>query len=81
MPSSKKEYSSPILLQRFHVFVDLSTNLSSQQQADLFSALEKIVPDSGCVGPLRTGTEIYFCVQASSCHTAETTAVGYTHLW
>lgn len=79
MPKLKKMCTlSPILSQRFHVFVDLSTDLSSQQKADIFSALEEIVPNSGCVGPLRTGgTEIYFSVHASSSGTAEATAHSY----
>ena len=48
---------------RWAVYVDLSRPLSKEEQAEVFSALEAVIPDSGCVGPNRRGVhEVYFVV-------------------
>ncbi len=48
---------------RWSVYVDLSRSLSKDEQAEVFAALEAVIPDSGCVGPNRRGDhEVYFVV-------------------
>ncbi len=50
---------------RFAVFADLLRPLTSDEKAALFAAVDKLIPNSGCVGPNRSGDfEVYFTVDA-----------------
>ncbi|MFP2904785.1 hypothetical protein ACLESD_06960 [Pyxidicoccus sp. 3LFB2] len=49
------------------IYADLSRGLSMEERLAIAEALDKLVPDSGCVGPNRAGVEeVYFCVEAST---------------
>ncbi len=63
---------------RYHVYVDLSRRLTEQERSAVFEALERHVPDSGCVGPQNAPEdEVYFSVQASSDEEASAVAARY----
>jgi hypothetical protein len=48
------------------VFVDLARELSTDEQAEMFEALERLVPDGGCIGPQKSRYEVFFVVEAPS---------------
>lgn len=51
----------------WNVFVDLARPLNDAERRDVFGAVDAIIPDSGCVGPNRSGVdEIYFNVEADN---------------
>jgi hypothetical protein len=51
----------------WNVFVDLERRLCGDEQRDLFAAIDALVPNSGCVGPNRSGvSEVYFSVDAEN---------------
>lgn len=63
---------------RFAIYADLSRHLDLDEQQRVFTALDTIVPDSGCVGPNRRGDcEVYFVVTALSAEAARYEAAGY----
>lgn len=63
---------------RFNVFADLSRPLTLEEQTALFAAVDKLIPDSGCVGPNRSGDfEVYFTVDAPTQDAAQSEAQRY----
>ena len=62
------------------MYIDLSRLLSDQERSKAFSALDVIVPGSGCVGVERGPTdEVYFCVDANSETEAKALSDQYMH--
>jgi hypothetical protein len=62
----------------FSVYADLARRLTTDEQSALFEALDRIVPDSGCVGPQKGATdEVYFTVEAHSAAEATALATRY----
>lgn len=49
---------------RWSVFVDLARALSTGEQGEMFEALERLVPDGGCIGPQKSRYEVFFVVEA-----------------
>lgn len=63
---------------RFSVYADLSRPLTSDEQSLVFAALDVLVPDSGCIGPSRSGDyEVFFTVDAATREAAQKEAAGY----
>ncbi len=63
---------------RFAVFADLLRPITSDEQAALFAAVDKLIPDSGCLGPNRSGDfEMYFRVDAPTQEAARSEAECY----
>jgi len=63
---------------RFAIFADLLRPITAEEQAALFAAVDKLIPDSGCVGPNRSGDfEVYFTVDAPTQEAARNAAEGY----
>jgi hypothetical protein len=61
----------------WHVFADLDRNLDDEERGTLSAAIDELVPDSGCVGPNRSGDEeVYFAVEAPSAEAAREAAAG-----
>jgi hypothetical protein len=49
----------------FAVFADLLRLVTAGEQIALFADMESLIPDSGCIGPNRSGDfEVYFMVDA-----------------
>lgn len=65
----------------WHAFVDLARRLSDVERRALFDAVDEIVPNSGCVGPNRSGVdEVYFTVEADDDRGARACAVALIDL-
>lgn len=63
---------------RFSIFADLSRPLTADEQGEIFAALDALVPNSGCVGPNRSGVyEVFFVVDADTSEAAQQEAARY----
>ncbi len=63
---------------RFAVFADLLQSITSKEQAALFATMDRLIPDSGCIGPNRSGNfEVYFTVEAPTQEAARGQAETY----
>lgn len=62
---------------RWGVFADLSRRLGDGERHAVFAAIDELVPDSGCVGPGRSGDEeVWFIVEAPDEAAARRLAAG-----
>jgi hypothetical protein len=65
-------------MSRYDVYADLSRRLTDQERLAIFEALERSVPDSGCVGPQKgSEDEVYFVIEAPSDVEASALAAHY----
>ncbi len=63
---------------RFSIYADLSRPLTWVEQGLVFAALDALIPDSGCIGPNRSGDyEVFFTVDAVTREAAQQAAASY----